>query len=81
MTPSELAAACAFITQQTNEIVDLIRRIVAIESPSGDLEGSCGVVELLTEKARALSSVNSIEAISSPNYGEHLLIRAFAPCA
>lgn len=78
MTPSELAAACAFITQQTDEIVDLICRIVAIESPSGDLEGSCGVVELLTEKARALPSVNSIEAISSPNYGEHLLIRAFA---
>jgi glutamate carboxypeptidase len=77
LTPSELAAACAFLTQQTNEIVDLIRRVVAIESPSGDLEGSCGVVELLTEKARALPSVNSIEAISSPNYGEHLLIRAF----
>lgn len=78
MTSSELAAARAFITQDTDEIVDLIRRVVAIESPSGDLEGSCAVVKLLTEKAHALPSVNSIEAISSPNYGEHLLIRAFA---
>ena len=77
MSPSELAAACAFITQQKDEIVDLIRRIVAIESPSGDLEGSCRVVKLLTEKARALPAVISIEALSSPNYGEHLLIRAF----
>jgi glutamate carboxypeptidase len=77
LTPSELAAACGFITQQTDEIVDMIRRIVAIESPSGDHDGSCAVVKLLTEKARALPSINSIEAISSPNYGEHFLIRAF----
>ena len=51
LTPSELAAACAFITQQTDEIVDLIRQIVAIESTSGDLQGSHAVVKLLTERA------------------------------
>lgn len=77
MTPSELAAAGAFITQQTDEIVDLIRQVVAIESPSGDLQGSHAVVKLLTERARALPSMGSIEVIASPNYGEHLLIRAF----
>lgn len=71
-------AAGAFITRQTDEIIDLISQIVSIESPSGDLQGSHAVVKVLTERARDLPSVSSIEVIASPTYGEHLLIRAFA---
>jgi hypothetical protein len=65
LTPSELAVAGA-LTEQTDEIIDLISHIVAIESPSGDLQGSHAVVRQLRERDRALSSVSSIEVIASP---------------
>lgn len=78
LTPSEIAAVCGFFTQRTDAIVDLIREVVAIESPSGDLQGSQGVVKLLKERARDVTSVSAIEVIHSPGYGEHLLVRAFS---
>jgi glutamate carboxypeptidase len=74
---SDLAATCAFITQRTDAILELIRCVVAIESPSGDIDGSRAVAEFLAETARVIPCVNSVELITSPDYGEHLLIRAF----
>lgn len=56
----------------------MTRALVETESPSGDLEGSRAVVDLLVEAARALEVVTAVERIESPGYGEHLRVRAFA---
>lgn len=74
---SKLMAMRAFIWQREDELVDLICRLVEIESPSGDVRGSRAVVDLLENVARTIPSVSSIERITSPDYGEHLRIRAF----
>ncbi|MDQ3747414.1 MAG: hypothetical protein M3367_00135, partial [Acidobacteriota bacterium] len=55
----------------------MIYKLVETESPSGDAEGSRAVVDLLEKAACAVPSVNSIERIPSPDYGEHLCIQAF----
>jgi glutamate carboxypeptidase len=56
----------------------LTRALVETESPSGDLEGSRAVVQLLAEAARKLDGVSSVERVESEGYGEHLCMRAFA---
>ena len=74
---SKLMAMRDFIALRQDELVDLICRLVEIESPSGDVQGSRAVVALLENMARAIPSVSSIERVNSPDYGEHLRIRAF----
>jgi glutamate carboxypeptidase len=74
---SELAAVRVFLARRQDEAVSLIRRLVEIESPSGDAEGSRAAAGLLEAAARAVPSVGSVERIPSPGYGEHLLVRAF----
>jgi glutamate carboxypeptidase len=59
------------------EMLALARAIVEAESPSGDLEGSRAVVQLLAQAAQTIGCVNTVERIESPGYGEHLRIRAF----
>ena len=54
-----------------------IRSLVEIESPSGDVEGSRGVVDLLVQAAGKLSCVDAIERVDVPDFGQHLVIRAF----
>src|ERR1043165_2284881 len=66
-----------FFETRREEILKLTRALVEAESPSGDLKGSRAVVSLLEEAAENINSVNSIERIESPGYGEHLRIRAF----
>jgi glutamate carboxypeptidase len=75
---SVLASMRALIERRHEEIVQLIRRLVQIESPSGDVEGSRVVTQLLGTMAHTISSVSSVERIASPNCGEHLIINAFA---
>lgn len=60
-----------------SEIVDSIRVLVEIESPSYDEEGSRAAVDFLLKKAEALRCVTKIERIHRAGYGEHLIIRAF----
>jgi glutamate carboxypeptidase len=74
---SKLMAVRAFIARRQHEIVSSICRLVEIESPSGDVPGSQAVVALLENVARTIPSVSSIERVNSPDYGEHLRIRAF----
>jgi glutamate carboxypeptidase len=74
---SKLTAMHAFVLRRQGELVDLICRLVETESPSGDVRGSRAAVDLLEEAARTIPSVGSIERITSPEYGEHLRIRAF----
>ena len=61
-----------------HELLALTCARVETESPSGDKEGSSAVVSLLASAAASISAVNSIERITSEDFGEHLLIRAFA---
>jgi glutamate carboxypeptidase len=55
-------------------VIELIRRLVETESPSGYESGSRSVVSLLEEYARSLHSVKAIERIPVDAYGEHLRI-------
>src|SRR6266851_3305207 len=66
-----------FIARQ-HELLSLTCALVETESPSGDKDGSSAVVSLLASAAGSIPSVNSVERITSENFGEHLRIRAFA---
>ena len=61
-----------------SEIESFIRALVEVESPSGDLDGSRAVVELIATAAQSLSCVDEVERVNVPNFGEHLVIKAFA---
>lgn len=74
---AKLADIYSFFAERQSEILRLICRLVETESPSGDVEGSRAVVDLLEKAARDIPSVNSIERIPSVDYGEHLCIQAF----
>ena len=74
---SKLVAARAFFAQRQNEILEVIRRLVEFESPSGDAGRSSAVNQLLVELSRGIPAIDSIERIPSQGYGEHLLIGAF----
>lgn len=67
----------ALTEQRHAEVVELIRELVQIETPSGDTPGSRAANDLLESAARAIPSVSSIERLPSVNGGEHLLVRAF----
>ena len=59
------------------EVEAFIRSLVEVESPSGDVEGSRGVVDLLAQAAEQLECVDTIERIDVPEFGQHLVIKAF----
>ena len=65
-----------FVARQ-HELLALTCALVETESPSGDKDGSSAVVSLLASAASNIPSVNSVERITSENFGEHLRIRAF----
>ena len=75
---SVLARMRAFVELRHERTVQTIRRLVEVESPSGDAEGSQAVNQLLADAARAIPAVSDVQRIASPEYGEHLLITAFA---
>jgi glutamate carboxypeptidase len=59
------------------EVEVFIQSLVEVESPSGDMEGSRAVVDLLAQAAGKLPCVDSIERVDVPDFGQHLVIRAF----
>jgi len=59
------------------EVEAFIRTLVEVESPSGDMEGSRAVVDLLVQSASRLACVDAIERVDVPDFGQHLVIRAF----
>ena len=65
-----------FETKQS-EIESFIREFVEMESPSGDVEGSRAVVDLLANAASGLACVDAIERVDVPNFGQHLIVKAF----
>lgn len=66
-----------FFQNKQGEIIESIRALVEIESPSYDEEGSRAAVDFLLKKAESLRFVGKIERIYRAGYGEHLIIRAF----
>jgi glutamate carboxypeptidase len=59
------------------EVEAFIQSLVEVESPSGDMEGSRGVVDLLVQAAGKLPCVDAIERVDVPDFGQHLVIKAF----
>ena len=65
-----------FETKQT-EIESFIRALVEIESPSGDVDGSRAMVDVLANAAGSLACVDAIERVDVADFGQHLIIKAF----
>lgn len=63
--------------QRTPAIIETIREIVEVESPSYDVEQSLAVVDVIEREFRAVGLDLTIERIKAEGYGEHLIIRAF----
>lgn len=63
--------------EQQSRLVTLTRALVEAESPSGDEAGSREVVNLLVEAAAGARCITSIDRVDVPNFGQHLIIRAF----
>src|SRR6266550_2274226 len=61
-----------------HELLALTCALVESESPSGDKDGSSAVVSLLASAAASISSISSVERITSEEFGEHVRIQAFA---
>src|ERR1700737_510329 len=78
MTKETLVALRDHFVARQHELLALTCALVETESPSGDKEGSSAVVSLLGSAAGSLGSVNSVERITSEDFGEHVRIRAFA---
>ena len=67
----------AYFQNRQTEILDSIRHVVEIESPSRDVAGSVAVVDWFERQTREISADFQIERIAAEDYGEHLIIRAF----
>jgi glutamate carboxypeptidase len=77
MTHSNARRIFNALHERQAEIEAFIRSLVEVESPSGDVEGSRSVVDLLADAAGRLECVDSIERIDVPEFGQHLVIKAF----
>ncbi len=66
-----------YFQNRRESILNSMREIVEIESPSRDVEGSKNVVDFLESETRKISSDFEIQRIFAENYGEHLVIRTF----
>src|SRR5256714_13118587 len=78
LNSSDAGKLLAHFEGRRGEVLSLVRALCEAESPSGDADGSRAVVNLLSDAARALRPVASVERVAAQNdYGEHLLLRAF----
>ncbi len=77
MTETDRSLLQTYFAQNQPPIIEFIRQLCEIESPSRDVEGIREIVEFLENEAGKLNCVNSIEKITAENLGEHLLIHAF----
>jgi glutamate carboxypeptidase len=67
----------AALQRRQAEVETFIQQLVEVESPSGDMEGSRGVVDLLAQAAGKLPCVDAVERVDVPDFGQHLVIKAF----
>jgi glutamate carboxypeptidase len=75
MTPKQ---TLEYFQKRTDSIVELIREIVEIESPSHDVERNKTVVLWIENEARKTGLELEIERVPAEGFGEHVIIRAFA---
>ena len=82
LSDEQISSLHNYFFARRDEIVQLTRALVEIESPSGDEEGSRSAVSVLVAAAQEIDGLR-IERIAAPNYGEHLWLTAFedAPAA
>lgn len=66
------------LNERQVEIEAFIRAVVETESPSGDESGSLAVAGLLSEAAERIECVSEIKRIHAPDFGQHVVIKAFA---
>jgi glutamate carboxypeptidase len=78
MTKEKLSALREHFVERQHELLALTCALVETESPSGDKDGSAAVVALLGSAAGSIGAINSVERITSEDFGEHVRIRAFA---
>jgi glutamate carboxypeptidase len=79
-TPNSISAARQIyevLKSRQTEIEEFIRALVETESPSGDETGSRAVVDLLADAAGRIDSVREIKRVHAPDFGYHIVIRAF----
>src|SRR5215212_9730067 len=77
VSPDVVRRLKASFLSRKDSIEDFIRMLVETESPSGDEAGSRAVVQLLTDAASKLKCVKSIDRIDVPEFGQHIVIKAF----
>lgn len=74
MTPHE---TLEYFKKRESEMIDAMREIVEIESPSYDVERSKTVVQWIENEAKKIGLDLEIERVAAEEFGEHLVIRAF----
>src|ERR1043165_3034435 len=74
MNPTE---TLSYFDGRREAMIEAIREIVDIESPSYNVEQSKLVVDRIVEMAREVSADLRIARVPADKYGEHLIIRAF----
>ncbi len=67
-----------YFEKRRDSIIELIRRIVEIESPSLDYEKSAEVVAWIENELGKIPLELQIEKINAQNCGQHLIVRAFS---
>jgi glutamate carboxypeptidase len=78
LTKEQLVALRDHFVARQHELLAMTCALVEAESPSGDQDGSADVVTLLASAAGSIGAINSVEKITSEDFGEHLRIKAFA---
>jgi glutamate carboxypeptidase len=78
LDPARAHDLLAYFNEREDALLESIRALVSLESPSGDEAGSRTVVSWLEEAARDLRCVERVERVTVEGYGEHLRIEAFA---
>ena len=76
LTDTDIGTLHNHFLSSAEEVVNLTRKLVEAESPSGDEDGSKTVVSLLNDAAQSVQGLE-IERLPAPGYGEHLRITAF----
>lgn len=78
LSKEQLVALRDHFVAREHELLAMTCALVEAESPSGDQNGSADVVTLLASAAASIGAINSVEKITSEDFGEHLRIKAFA---
>jgi len=74
MTPTEILK---YYEARRDCVIDSIRELVDIESPSYDVEQSVKVADWIEREFRDLPLDVAVERVAADGYGEHVIIRAF----